>query len=232
MLPFMAGFVPRGPDVLGASVIDTAVASTTLFGSSITVNIPAGVLIGDTILIVGTARGSNTSGWTMGVPTGYTALYNTSFVAGYRRAFAFYRTSATDGAHSTSFTTSGNPGSNGASCSVCVIVIRGNVSVPECENLTGGTSTTPDPPSITPSGGNKQYLVIPTTHVDWITSTTAAITEPSGYDPLEESSLKISTNYFAGCSCAVATLSGTVFSPGSWTLDASKAHAANTITVR
>jgi hypothetical protein len=232
MLPFMAGFAPRTPDVLGASIIATATAATTLFGTSITVNIPSSVLIGDTILIVGTMRGSNASGWSAGVPSGYSTLYSTVFSAFYRKAFAYYRTSATDGAHSTTFSYVGNPGSNGASCSVCVIVIRGNVSAPECGTLVDATSTTPNPPSITPSGGNKQYLVIPTTHVDWITSTTAVITEPSGYDPLVESKLTAGANHFAGCSCGVATISGTSFDPGTWTLDASKANGANTITVR
>jgi hypothetical protein len=237
MLPFMQGFSGYRPPVSAAEVVATNNQGFQIYFDTptFTVTLPSEVLVGDTILLVGTMRGSNTSGWAPTVPSGYTSLYNGSFTQGYRRAFAFYKTSSTNGAHTVDLTVTGAPGSNGASASCCAIIIRGNLTAPECGTLTASSGTTPNPPSNTPSGGDAEYLVIPTVHIDWLASTPVDITAPSGYSMLEEASYIYgpSSQYTAaGSGCAILQATGTSFDPGTFTLNMSKAYGTNTITVR
>lgn len=142
------------------------------------------------------------------------------------RLAAYYRQA--DGAEDTSaeFTTDSSQ-----QCSCRVHVLKGHESVlvqaPEASTGATGTSTAPDPDSITPTGGAKNYFVLPVFGTDDSTTLTTA---PSTYFLSgATSSTGVSGNVSA--MTAINQVNGSSIDPGAAVIGASRAWAAFTIVV-
>jgi len=101
-------------------------------------------------------------------------------------------------------------------------------NVPESSTGATGSSTTPDPDSITPGGGADDYLWIACAgHNDGRSNIT---TEPSGYSSV----IAINSGGAQGCGIGVAHLLGsadTSEDPGTFTLDTTELWGAATIAI-
>ncbi|MDB5540514.1 MAG: Phage protein [Devosia sp.] len=181
-------------------------------------SLPAGITAGDLLIVIGqgnpsTARTHSASGWTILYDSNSTT--DTFFVA-YKVA------SGSEGA-SVTFTASGN----GSYC-VNSFRITGYQGVPEIASALIASTTTADPPSLTPSWGSVNTL--------WIASggkrstTTGVASYPTNYS---------SNQLLAGTSAQTAQLASATRNlqaasedPGVFTFNASTNGAAVTIAVR
>lgn len=187
-------------------------------GTNHTCPIPTGIAAGMLLVPVIDCDGTPTITF-----TGYTHLKTLDNGS---RLAAYYRQA--DGAEDTAaeFTT-------GASeqCSCRVYTLRGHenpaTQPPEVSTGATGTSTAPDPDSISPTGGAKNYFVIAAIGTD---DSTTATTEPSTYFQFSASSSSGGSGHVSAMT-AINQVNASSIDPGAATIGASRAWQAFTIVV-
>lgn len=144
--PFFAPLVASGPSIV-------AFEGTTDWdaGTSIDAGLPAGYAAGDYLIMIVSAGSNNAR--TISTPSGFTSLYNAVGNGNLRRYCAFYKSA------------SGSEGStiNVAASGVCnfttlVVAVRGAIGAPEAGTAVVATSTSVNPPSLSPSWGSAPTL--------------------------------------------------------------------------
>lgn len=132
------------------------------------ISLPASIAAGDLLIIFITSSAATS----VASATGWTSLYSTSLNLSIR-GYCLYKIA--DGSEGSSVTVSFT-----VTCSVAWTSYRisGYASAPEVGTSATGTSTTPDPPSLTPSWGSDDTLWIAAAHCN---NVTADLTAPTNY---------------------------------------------------
>ena len=133
-----------GTGVIGGAVFPTvmgqATSSDNTVGSSMSVGLPTGIVAGELLLVIAAFRSSSSiSGWTTAVSS---SLLN-----------VFWKIATGSEGSSVTLSTSGGT-TNGASIAYR---IKGGKSL-EMSSVSSGTSSSPNPLSLSPSWGNKKTL--------------------------------------------------------------------------
>ena len=134
------------PTVAGTTTTDSAGKTT-----SHTVNLPASIVSGNLLVIFFAVRGGGSVTW----PAGYTEIAeisnsNVTLSIAYRQA---------DGGEGSTITVTTGDSDRSASTAYRITGhIAPATQAPELSTGATGTSTTPDPDSLTPTGGSKEYL--------------------------------------------------------------------------
>jgi hypothetical protein len=204
-------------------------SSTNTAGTSHTINLPTGITAGD-LLIVCLDKGSTAA--TVNALAGWTELLDEN--AGNGLYIAYRLADGTEGS-TIGLTTS-------ASTRSAEITFRISgaqdpaTQAPQIGTTATGTSTTPDPPSVTPTGGAKDYL--------WIAlfgqageeadDDAWANTPPTNYTPsppLQKSCGTVGTNLGGLIAAASRQLNASSENPGTFAVDVSNAWRAQTIAI-
>ena len=204
------------------SVVTTATSTDNANDTTQTVTLPAGISSGDLLIIL---MVWNNSTATTTVPTGWTRLVaDTALDASQGAIGGFYRQADGGEGASVDVTTSGNTRSGAASYR-----ITGHenpaTQAPEVSSITVATSTNPDPPSITPTGGSKDYLFLACMGQDGNPTPTGS---PANY------SNELAVNVFSGTVSLRSMerqLAASSEDPGNWTIAISNEWAAWTIAI-
>lgn len=199
------------------TVVTTAVTSDGAPVTSHTVNLPASLVNGNLLLMVftaGVAAGTVTAtGWTFMTTEGASQ----SITIGYKTS------NGSEGATVTVSTTG-----NTKACT-SVYQISGWTGTPEKGTIASGTSTTPDPPNLTPSWGSADNLWIAACAVANNGSIVTAA--PTNYtNLLTQGSTGGST--VIDMASAERQLTASSEDPGTFTLSVSKAWNAQTVAVQ
>jgi len=204
----------------------TATAVTT-GGSTASANpsvlLPATVNVGD--LLIGLIRKDNEA--TMTWPAGWTKIVgDASDTADDQTSCAWKIADGTEGGTSITITT----GVSGKYAALSYAI--GGADSIEVSSLAIGSSTTPDPPAITPAAGSQDYLIL------WMGGWQGEQTSPPAAAPTNYTNLIGSNSGTAGATatnCRVASarraVTGTTENPGTLTISVSDAWTAFTIAV-
>jgi hypothetical protein len=141
-------------------VAATNTSSTGTAGTTHTVSLPASIAAGDLLLIFLHGRdsgGVNTPGFS--APSGWSTRYNTDNLGNAAGAAVFYKVASGSEGASVNVTSTNNVESAHASARV-----TGYAGTPESGTVATGTSTTPNPPSLTPSWGALDTLWFAVAH--------------------------------------------------------------------
>ena len=217
-LSLLLGLSLCGPAWAAFPVVQ-ARSIATVNGTALAVTLPAGSTAGDLIVIVMQAH-STTTTWTQTAgTTGWTELYDANGQACYYKQIGA-------GEANPSFDSSASERS-GASA----LRITGHenpaTQAPEASTGATGTSTTPDPDSLTPTGGAKDYLWIAVEGHLTSATTDAA---PTNYANLNTFATGGGPNGTTG-STAERQLNAASEDPGTFTISASDPWVARTIAV-
>lgn len=204
------------------TVAATNTSEETTATSSHGVDLPAGVVSGNLIVSVFSSDGDST----VSFPAGYTEFFE--LMAGSRNTLSFAYRQA-DGGEGASFTVTTSADRQSAHVTYR-ITGHENPATQAPEASTGATETSldtnPDPDSITPTGGSKDYLFI-AAHGHNNDRTTTAF--PTSY------SNGLSEQGSGGGACGVASaerqLTATSEDPGTFTISAGAEWVAATIAI-
>jgi len=171
------------------------------------INMPATVNAGDLLIVIFAADGSGTSG----DPAGWTSLGTAN--AGTATALGRWAYLVADGSEAggtAAFTTSTAERSSG----LCVRIQAGTYTgAPEMATLTTGTSLSPDPPNLTPSGGPADYLWLASYVQESLPSSAPTYPLPNGNAVSETGT---SNSNIATCACCYTLQSGSSLDPGAF----------------
>jgi hypothetical protein len=211
----MAG--TQAPTIITTNTGNEAVADTTY-----SCPLPASLVSGNLIIVIG-ALWVSASASQFNTPSGWTQLFQSSGTSTLRSLACFYRVSDGLEGATLAMTTTVN-----AFKSSVAYQLSGHVGAPEAGTVATGSTSVPDPPSLSPSWGSRPTL--------WLaamahTVATAVQTAPSGYGSIIQDAAVDS-----GADrprTAVARLARTAASenPGAFGTSAT-AWAANTIAVQ
>jgi hypothetical protein len=230
--------IPLG--LLGESGVPLVIGAATSFSitSAATASMGAATLptereIGDLLVLVGTARGSNT--FAVDLPDGWSELYNTSFTEGFRRCFCFYCMSASAGAGAVALTRSGNPGTNGTTQAFAVYAIRNATGILQSSSVATGSSAAPNPPNLD-TGPSSTPLWLASAHMDWgganASAGDATVAQPAGFEPPSLASYTQSGLVFSGVGISHRTAAAQSMNPGAFAIGVSSPWASATVSVR
>ncbi len=132
---------------------------------------------------------------------------------------------ATGGDAGDSFTISTSTSQQSASFTFCIQDWEGTLAGAEAGTVATGTTTTPDPPSVTPSWGSDDTLWIPICVNDSFDTVTVY--------SYPDNQANINGANAAGASVAISSdeLTGTTQNPGTYTLSGSEQWGCNTLAV-
>ena len=174
----------------GPSVASTDTSATTTAGTSHTVNLPLGVQAGD-LLIVCLDKGSTAA--TVNALAGWTELLDENSANGLYIAYRW-----ADGTEGATITLTTSASTRSAENVYRIInAVNPATQPPEIGTTASGTSVSPDPPAVTPTGGAKDYLAIAMLGDAGEFADTAAwlTAAPSGYSgPLRKTCGTVGTN--------------------------------------
>ena len=204
-------------------------ANPTTAATAHTVTYPTGIQAGETLLMVAD-KGSTAA--TIAAITGWTELLDENLANGLYVAWK-----KADGTESGTFTVT-----TSASTRLVVMIYRisgaadPTVSPPQIGTTSTGTSATPDPPSLTPSGGSKDYLWIAIAGMagEEADDDTWGNTPPSGYNPSPPRQIAagtVGTNLGGLLLAAEVGKTAATENPGTFGVDVSAAWRAQTIAV-
>jgi hypothetical protein len=204
-------------------------SSTATAGTSHVVNLPTGITAGD-LLIVCMNLGSTAA--TVNALTGWTELLDEGIASGLY--IAYRKADGTEGATIT-LTTS-------ATTRDATITFRianaqdPAVQAPQIGTTASGTSISPDPPNVTPTGGAKDYLAIALfgDAGEEADDDTWANTPPSGYlpsPPFQKACGTTGINLGGLIAAAYRSFNASAEDPGTFNQDVSLAWRAQTIIV-
>lgn len=211
------------------SVTTTAESATTTAGTSHTITMPSGIVSGD-LLLVCLDKGSTAA--TINALAGWTELLDENSGNG---LYIAYRLA--DGTEGASITLTSSASTRDATIAVRITgAIDPATQAPQIGSTSSGTSTTPDPPSVTPTGGAKDYL--------WVTffggageeadDDTWSDTPPTNYSPsppLQKACGTVGTNLGGKIALAYRNVNAASEDPGTFAQDVSTAWRAQTIAV-
>ena len=200
------------------SISSTATTNGTAESATPVVNLPASIVAGNTLVVVIRVRVDGVIGW----PAGWTELLEVfSDASDDRMAWGWRKA---DGAEGATITLSSGNGKFAAIAWNIAGAADPTVTPPQLSGTLGtGTSTAPDPPSCTPTGGAKDYLWL------WTGGWEGEQTSPPASNPTNYTLNVIGAN--SGTAGAVTTncrvagagrqLNAASEDPGSWTISAS-----------
>ncbi len=208
------------------SVVNSATTDGTSADSTPTINLPGSIVSGNTLV----ALFRSAAGGAIGFPAGWTELVDASADgADDQMAVAWRKADGTEG--STIDLTSGN-----GKFAAIVWQISGatdpTITAPEISTVATGTDDAPDPSTVTPTGGSKDYLFL------WLGGWEGKQTSPPSGNPTNYSGpLGASSGGpgSAASNCRVAgahrELTAASEDPGSWTISASDDWSAYALAV-
>lgn len=208
------------------AIVNTATTEITANGTDPVINLPTGILRGHLLVALVRRTAAGSSSW----PAGWVALLSSTTDASNDDTQIFYKIA--DGDEGSTFTiTNATSGRTAA----IVYLVSGHDSKhhpPEIATEVTGTSTTPDPGSLSPTGGARDYLWL------WLGGWEGEQTSPPAGAPTNYSStLGASTGTAGGVTgnCRVASASRTVNAasedPASWTISASDDWTATVMAI-
>ena len=188
--------------------------------TSHTVTLPSGIISGDLILLFFAADGFPFVTW----PAGYTEILDFAPGLGPTLSVAYRQADGTEGANITVTT------DNAERSAHIVYRISGQINpsiqAPEVSTGASGTSTAPNPASLTPTGGAKNYL--------WVASCGSdGIATVDGFPTNYINGLNVNGTVSTACSIGSAErdLNATSEDPGTFTLNISEGWVAATVAV-
>lgn len=184
------------------------------------VPLPSGIQAGELLLMFILVCAS--SGRTITTPSGWTQLYHESGGGNARRAGCYYRV-ATGGEGST-VPVSANSGSQWATTSYR---ISGYSAVPEASSVASGSSSSADPPTLSPSWDAVDTLWIAAVHHSPFSTEPAP---PTNYGD-QITGISPAVNQTARTATALRYLNAASENPGAFSLGASVGWAAATVAV-
>ena len=198
----------------------TAYSSENAYAQMHDVTLPAGIAADDLLLVFFTI--SSEQDGSVLTPSGWTQLYAVTIgTKGHERCF--YRVAT--GSEGATLTVDSSPG-GGVSASTAYRITNYD-GVPSCGTAATGTSASPNPPSLSPSGGSGRFLWIAAAH----TSASVSGTAPSGYSNLLNANTGVGNAWHAQTLTAEREYEGATEDPGVFTIT-SALWAANTVAVR
>ena len=211
------------------TVVTTAESNTTTAGTSHTVTMPSGIVSGD-LIIVTLDKGSTAA--TVNALAGWDEILDENAANGLYIACRW--ADGTEGA-SITLTTSGSTRS-----AEITYRIRGarhpDEQLPEIGTTGTGTSATPDPPIVTPTGGARDYLFIAVVGMagEEIDDDTWGNTPPTNFNPtppLQKSCGTAGSNLGGLILGAHREVNAASQDPGTFGVDVSAAWRSQTIAV-
>ena len=210
------------------SIGTTAESSTNTAGTSHVVTLPTGIVAGNLILI---CMDIGSTSATLNAHADYTELLDEAVANGLKILYRW----AAGGETNPTLTSS-------ASTRDATITFRisdaehPSVRAPEIGTTATGTSATPDPPAVTPTGGAKDYLWIAFfgSAGEEVDDDTWANTPPTSYTPsppLQKSCGTAGANLGGLIGAASRQLNATTDNPATFGIDVSAAWRAQTIAV-
>mgnify|MGYP001578964609 CR=1 FL=1 len=210
-------------------IVESSVSSDTgtVDGSSHTVSLPSGIVSGDLLVAMFSTDSVFPGGVTVTWPAGWTEFAAQDANDNLEQLHVAYRLA--DGTEGASITVTTS--SNQMSCAVVYRISGALVPAtqpPEAASISG-TSTNPDPPNLTPTGGAKDYLWIAVAGTDNSASVNAFEGYPASYASNQHTDFNNSTG---GATIAAATqnLNAASENPGTFT-QGSEQWAAMTIAI-
>ena len=190
--------------------------------TSHTVDLPAGIVAGDLLIVVFAVRGN--PGVTWG-GTGFTEFFEVANGANHALALAYRQADGTEGATITVTTGASQKSAHTA------YRITGHVNpathAPEASAGATGNSAAPDPDSLSPTGGAKDYLWLAV--LGWNQFGTTLTGYPTNY--LNGITKTTSSGNSANVGSAERELNAASENPGAFTLSASEQWIAATVAV-
>jgi hypothetical protein len=197
-------------------IVTTNTTNGTTAGTSVTVNLPGGLVAGNLLVSIHRAAGAGAIGW----PTGWVELVeSTADASDDVTAIAWKAVNGTEGATMT--VTQGSQ----KFANICLQISGAydpGQQPPQISTAATGTSTTPDPTLLTPTGGSKDYMWL------WLggwegEQTSPPASNPSGYLGGQGADSGTASTAPTNCRVARAVRFETTASqdPGSWTISVS-----------
>lgn len=183
------------------------------------VNLPAGIQVGELLLMFLTTNGGT---GTIGVPTGWTSLYNVVNFQGDYNSVGCYRIA--DGSEGATVTVS-LATSNKLGAVVCRISPFDNVATPAAATAT----TTKDPPSLSPSWGSADNLWLAIEHFGNISGVTSVTSYPTNYTGVADAGNAGANDPHTAI--ATRALTAATEDPGTYTLQNWSFPGANSATI-
>lgn len=210
----LVGFGGRRAAAPFPTVVTTN-TSTGASSSSHTVSLPTGIVSGNLLIAFCALNDDRTHTW----PAGWTEL--TDADTGNIVASVAYRVA--DGSEGSTISVSLGGGSS--TSAHITLRITNYTGTPEAGTPVGGTSTTPDPPSVSPSWGSDEILVLA-----FASSRTSSVASaaPSGYGNL----ITVANGSNPAAACARLEVTASSENPGTFTLPGSVEWQAQTICIR
>lgn len=196
--------------------VEATNTSSAASAASASVSLPTGIVSGNLLIALCVLFDDRTHTW----PAGWTELYDAD--TGSQSSSAAYRVA--DGSEGASITV--NFGGGSSASAHITMRISNYQGTPEVGTAVGGISTSPNPPSITPSWGSDDILVLAMVGARTTSVVSAA---PSSYTDL----LTVAAGG-SGPSAAIARreVTGTTEDPGTATLPSSVEWTTNTLAIR
>jgi hypothetical protein len=191
-------------------------------------NLPTGIASGDLLLLILRSAGADTHS----TPTGWTLLFlNNTADASDDTCSLWYRQA--DGTEGASVTVNGTASLKFASLAYRITGHENPATqAPQFATLVTGTSTLPDPGSLSPTGGAKDYLWL------WLGAWEGEQTSPPAGTPTNYTDAIGASSLIAGVvttNCRVASarrsLNAVSENPPSWTISASDDWTATVVAV-
>lgn len=206
--------------MVAPTVVNNNTTGDSAAGTSHTINLPGSLVSGNLgVLIIGSGANPGTvtaTGWTfLAADSGGTSQY---------LSFGYRTLNGTEGATVTVST------SNSTKCACIAYQISGWSGTPEKATVANGTSTTPDPPAITPSWGTADILVLAAIAVANNASITTAA--PTNYTNLQTIGTSGGSTAISAASAERGLTSVSTEDPGTFTLSVSKGWNAQTYAIR
>ena len=210
----------------GPVVVSTATTIGSTASATPVINLPTTILSGNTLLAAVRVAGAGAIGW----PSGWTELVDVATDASDDQFAMAWRKA--DGTESTTISLS----SANQKFAGVVWNIHGaddpTVQPPELSTIATGTSTTPDPTTVTPTGGAKDYLWM------WIGSWEGEQTSPPASNPTNYTGVVGADSGTAGAVTTNVRVAGAhrynnaaSEDPGSWTISVSDDWTAYAVAV-
>ena len=210
-------------------VAATNESSTNTAGTSHTVNLPTGIAAGH-LLIVCLDKGSTSA--TVNALTGWTELLDEASANGLYIAYRW-----ADGTEGSTITLTTSASTRSAEITFRITGAQNPATqAPQIGTTGTGTSATPDPPAVTPTGGAKDYLWIAFFGAagEELDDDTWSDTPPASFTPsppLQKSCGTAGTNLGGLIAAASRQFNGATLNPGTFAKDVSAAWRSQTIAV-
>ena len=204
-------------------------SATATAGTSHVVNLPSGIVAGDLILVL---MNVGSTAATINALTGWTELLDEGVASG---LYIAYRLA--DGTEGATITLTSSASTRDATITLRIANAQDPaVQAPQIGTTATGTSVSPDPPNVTPTGGAKDYLAVALfgNAGEEADDDTWANTPPANYlpsPPFQKACGTTGVNLGGVIAAAYRSFNASAEDPGTFNQDASLAWRAQTIIV-